>query len=228
MKKDPKGRYECVNCGSTIQITKDHIPPRCIFSKPWPENLITVPCCEKCRKDQSMDDEYFRTIIATSGGSQYHDDANKIWKEKVKKSFLKPNKKGFMEGIRNILVPVDVYTEGGQYLGEDTAFKYDPMRINAVIRRIVRGLYFIHSNNRLSEDFIIRVKVRPKLDLLSDELKGLISDSPIIVRGENTFTYKYLFASDEKDSAIFYLTFYEAWAFLCFVVKKVDHDRIFS
>jgi len=38
----------CVYCGKKLPLTKDHIPPKNLYSKPRPSNLITVPCCEKC------------------------------------------------------------------------------------------------------------------------------------------------------------------------------------
>lgn len=35
----------CCYCGINSSTTKDHIPPKSIFNKPLPNNLITVPYC---------------------------------------------------------------------------------------------------------------------------------------------------------------------------------------
>ena len=36
---------KCIYCGNWAELTKDHIPPKCLFTDPKPENLITIPCC---------------------------------------------------------------------------------------------------------------------------------------------------------------------------------------
>jgi 5-methylcytosine-specific restriction endonuclease McrA len=55
---------ECAYCGDVGIITRDHVPPKGIFPKPRPANLITVPACSKCHSQQtSRDDEYFRNTL---------------------------------------------------------------------------------------------------------------------------------------------------------------------
>jgi hypothetical protein len=56
---------ECVYCGEQRELTRDHVPPRCLFSKPRPSDLITVPCCAHCNGDFQKHDEYFRIAITT-------------------------------------------------------------------------------------------------------------------------------------------------------------------
>src|ERR1700676_4159588 len=55
---------ECIYCGETRQLTSDHVPPRCLFSKPRPP-LVTVPCCLDCNREFGKYDEYFRLAITT-------------------------------------------------------------------------------------------------------------------------------------------------------------------
>ena len=74
---------KCIYCEENLGLTRDHIPPKELFPNPRPSNLITVPCCERCRSEQSLDDEYFITIVANSGRSQYHPAANKLWNDKI-------------------------------------------------------------------------------------------------------------------------------------------------
>lgn len=38
----------CCYCGVRKATTKDHIPPKSIFNKPRPCDLITVPYCFEC------------------------------------------------------------------------------------------------------------------------------------------------------------------------------------
>ncbi len=51
----------CTFCGLKGYVTDDHVPPRCLFSRPRPNNLVTVPACKDCNtRKSSKDDEYFR------------------------------------------------------------------------------------------------------------------------------------------------------------------------
>lgn len=56
----------CYLCGSTDNLTKDHIPPESFFPSPLPTNLITVRCCKKCNNDFSLDDEAFLVWITSA------------------------------------------------------------------------------------------------------------------------------------------------------------------
>lgn len=55
----------CIYCGSGEDMTDDHIPPKALFPEPRPSNMLTVPCCRKCNKSFSKDDEYFRTTLVS-------------------------------------------------------------------------------------------------------------------------------------------------------------------
>jgi hypothetical protein len=60
---------DCIYCGSTTEPTRDHVPPRAVFPKPRPKNLVTVPACRACNSAAAADDEYFATVLraATRG-----------------------------------------------------------------------------------------------------------------------------------------------------------------
>ena len=66
----------CIYCQKNEATTVDHVPPKAMFPKPRPANLITVPCCDPCNKSFKNDDEYFLimslewTAAETSDGSQ--------------------------------------------------------------------------------------------------------------------------------------------------------------
>lgn len=49
-------------------LTREHVPPRCFFPKPYPKNMVTVPSCQMHNNDISKDVEYVRNIIAGSEG----------------------------------------------------------------------------------------------------------------------------------------------------------------
>ena len=41
--------------------------PRCLLEPEYPDNLPTLPCCQKCNADRSRDEEYFRVALAQVG-----------------------------------------------------------------------------------------------------------------------------------------------------------------
>jgi len=63
-KKANKNFGRCAYCSETADLTRDHIPPKSLFRKPLPDDLITVPCCLTCNNGRSKDDEYFRLALS--------------------------------------------------------------------------------------------------------------------------------------------------------------------
>ena len=59
---------ECVYCGRRAD-SREHVPPRLLLEKPYPENLRTLPACRACNQGFSLDEQYFLVLlgqIATS------------------------------------------------------------------------------------------------------------------------------------------------------------------
>ena len=83
------------------------MPPKNLFPKPRPADLVTVPCCEECRQSQSFDDEYFTRMITMRHDVAEHSAASQIL-EKVHRSFDKPQKRGFTQSLLNSVKEVDL------------------------------------------------------------------------------------------------------------------------
>ena len=56
----------CVYCGGAAS-TRDHVPPRCLLEKPFPDNLMTVPSCRDCNAAFSDDEQYLQIVLAQIG-----------------------------------------------------------------------------------------------------------------------------------------------------------------
>jgi hypothetical protein len=54
---------DCIYCGSTTEPTRDHVPPRAVFPKPRPTNMVTVPACRACNAAAGADDDHFATVL---------------------------------------------------------------------------------------------------------------------------------------------------------------------
>jgi hypothetical protein len=84
----PHDRGECYLCGAPA-TTRDHIPPRGLFPQPRPNNLITVPACRSCNHDRSLDDEYFRDVVA-AGSNDSPQSLNLLYQRIIPRLRKKP------------------------------------------------------------------------------------------------------------------------------------------
>ena len=63
--KVASSRHErCIYCGDHKSLTVDHIPPKALLMRPYPQNLITVRACRACNQSFQKDDECTRTMVA--------------------------------------------------------------------------------------------------------------------------------------------------------------------
>ena len=79
----------CVYCGALSPQTRDHVPPACLFPRPRPTDLVTVPACEACNAAFSMDDEYFRLAMLASATD--HPQGAIAWTEAMRSLRKRPN-----------------------------------------------------------------------------------------------------------------------------------------
>src|SRR4051812_40316879 len=82
----------CYLCQKRPATTKDHVPPKSLFPKPRPSNLMTLPCCFPCNNRFSKHEEYFRLFASSciNRSAQGHN----IWNEKVVPSTLSARRIG--------------------------------------------------------------------------------------------------------------------------------------
>lgn len=179
--------------------TKDHIPPRNIFPKPRPNNLITVPSCKTCNEDPSLDDEYFGFIITAASAG--HSQAEELFKKKVRKKTK--SHPALVKSLLDDMSRRDIY-KGNIYLGTQNELKIDGKRFNPIMIRITKGLYWHHFRKPLPVDHKIRVsKDPPNFDQTQlDILKTL----EINFVGNDVFQYR--FYQDPNYPLVTYWFFY--------------------
>ena len=119
---------QCAYCGDVGIVTRDHVPPKGIFPKPRPANLITVPACPKCHSQQtSRDDEYFRNTLNVREDLSKHPGVLKV-QPVVLRSFSNPNKSGmlgeFLKSIRLIeqVTPAGIIIKNKIAASQDNSF----------------------------------------------------------------------------------------------------------
>ena len=169
----------CCYCHNTA-TTKDHVPPKNIFPRPRPTNLITVPSCKTCNEDPSLDDEYFGLILAA--GSAGHPQARELFRGKVKKKT-----KSYPALAKSILGDIsrkDIYS-GNIYLGTQDELKIEGKRINPIMIRTTKGLYWYHFGKPLPVNHKINVsKFPPELDQTQKDMINTLDNYSI---GDDVF-----------------------------------------
>ena len=134
-------RIVCCYCGIKEATTKDHMPPKSIFNKPRPNDLIKVPCCFECNNEASTFDEKFKAYlgmhVARLGG-----EAERLFKEGVLPT-AKHNDR-LRRNIFNLMYPVNIATKAGIIKGGSMAVPRNNEAHGITIEKIIRGLFFNH------------------------------------------------------------------------------------
>jgi len=221
---------ECVYCGKIAPITEDHVPPKSLFAKPRPSNLIKVPSCKECHsenKQVSQDDEYFRLMLTLCEDTANHPDVEKILPI-VLRSLARPDKVGFAKSLIKNMKKVYVRTQSGLYLGTKTSYDVNLTRLDNVAKRIAKGLFYYETGNRLLDEYEVVAYSESGLQNITEKVKQhlkekivrpLMSNSPKII-GKQVFSYRVSFSDTDTNASVWLLVFYKCIAFLCMTLPK--------
>lgn len=197
----------CVFCNKRPAVTKDHIPPKGIFLKPRPSNLIRVPACEECNTGSSDLDERFMVYLALHvGGSGVQ--AEEFFRKGALK-ILNQNRK-LRKEILSKMKPVYLQSRDGIIYGPGYKVVWDSKAHSAVVEKIIRGLYYHHFNEILGESADIKVHWYRRLTL---EMAEMSKEWDVRNFGKGEVVYRYRRAIDGPLHSVWIFQFYGAhWA----------------
>jgi hypothetical protein len=182
----PLVRRNCAYCGAPA-TTRDHIPPFKLFPTPRPSDLITVPACDLCNNTASVDDEYFVWAVTMSRKAQ-GDLSKKVLEQRLK-SPLSDRRRRMVDALVEASRPVNLMSPGGVYLGRAVAYDVDQERLNAVITRCLRGLYFREYKARVPDDFLAEGYVEPPAESLDMPAAQALMNNRLRSVGGGVFEY---------------------------------------
>ncbi|MCY3627181.1 MAG: hypothetical protein OXG88_06025 [Gammaproteobacteria bacterium] len=225
-------------------MTKDHIPPKCLFATPSP-NAITVPCCRKCNESASKDDEYFRLVCASNYNGHVHPEQRELFPKFIGSLNRKVERASDRKVRRELELPEEysaiismfkdarqVYIENETGIIEPTlAWPIDVDRINRVVSRIIKGLTWKENGKRLSRKYEINIHYdgfhylddgppnlgRKRIEVLS----AMLRKQPTTV-GNDVFSYWHSPTTEDKSTGTWILEFYKQTRFYCFVNKATS------
>jgi hypothetical protein len=127
---------ECAYCGKTIEITRDHVIPQCLFLKPRPKPIV-VWACESCNNEKSKTDDYLRDFLVSDAFASESSAVQGLRGKLL--SSVRQNSSAFAKTLLRDARPHSFFTPGGIYLGEVFSVSVD---MGTIFARIISGLYF--------------------------------------------------------------------------------------
>jgi len=221
MSANAANSQECVYCGATGCLTRDHVPPKAIFSKPLPSNLITVPACAKCNNAASNDDEYFRLSLQVRDQMESHQDVIRS-RPVLLRSLEKPQKAGMRNALIKNIVLADLVTPSGIFIKKQWAIQTDTDRLRRVVTRIMKGLFFHRNGHRLPDQYEALVFNEESvqkwpvetLNVFQENVIKPILSQPGVTIGNQVFTFRCGFNTTDTDTTYWIFTFYQQASFL--------------
>jgi hypothetical protein len=210
----------CHLCGKAIdegEISREHVPPKSFYPLKVRQglNLETVPAHKSCNKSYRKDEEYFQHGL-------YAQVLNV--KSKISSSLTADYKRRATQPqtpamFRRILKETSNVTPGGILLPSGKyAISLDKMRIQNVVIKILRGIYYIRYNSFLTFERIKDLRMCmdesgvPELYHLSWKV------TPQQSVYESVFSYKF-FSHDFFEFELCSMFFWEAVMF-CLTIDK--------
>ena len=141
----------CIYCGKAAD-TREHIPPKQFFKGTVDKPLITVPSCNACNAGFQKDEDFFRQFYASMLMAR-SSEAKKLMEGEVSRSILRTPALGHQMFSQMKLV--DQYTKSGLYKGKMTMYTIsdsDKERINRVVTKVIKGLFFHKFGQTIPED----------------------------------------------------------------------------
>lgn len=206
-----KKHGECVYCGLLTEVTKEHVPPRSIFPKPYPDNLIYVLACKKCNSSYSKDDEYLRDVFSILMPTATHPEAKKLRGAGIR-SFQREKKATFVGQFFGTAAPIitsnDEVSVGLEILAH---------RMCNIIFRIIRGLFWYEMNYRLPSTHKVRIidnPFSPNALEIAQLYESFFDKAPVTI-GNNVFSYQSKLLNSDKYLSFWLIRFFESQPFIC-------------
>ena len=146
----------CIYCDKPA-TTKEHIPPKQFFKGKSDSPLITVPSCKACNTSFQKDEDFFRqfyvSILMDSSS-----EAKKLMEGEISRSIRRTPALG--RQMFSQMKLVNAYNKSGLYKGKMTMYQVsdsDNIRINRVVTKIIKGLFYHEFGQIIPEDWIIKV-----------------------------------------------------------------------
>ena len=177
----------CYLCGRADPDSRDHVPARAIFYPRLPDDLMTAPAHRSCQGSFSRDEAYFASLLDEALW-QGRTGWLRFWDRRKAKS-----------GRRS--APAQIEAE----------------RIQAVLKKIIQGLYFRHIGRLLSP--AVQFNIRP------EHGEEEAWDNGVEWQSRGTYgEFRYTWSGSPDKGMIWMLVFHDRFRFQFEVEVGVEDD----
>ncbi|MGK0174872.1 MAG: hypothetical protein ACI9AT_001254 [Ulvibacter sp.] len=209
----------CAYCGCLGETTIDHVPPRCLFRRPHPVDMITVPACNSCHRNISIDDEYFMMALGLVL-CENENEHSIFLTNKVKRALKRPEARKLKKSFQKRLKKVAIHSDAGIYLGDTTAIQFDWSRLKLFATRVLVGLHYNEFSKPVPEGYeknVFLTWFQKDTEIFGSpdikELINILACSNKVNVGNNTLQYWLSIAEDDDSSSFWYIRLAEEFGF---------------
>ena len=222
-----KKRKHCVICNENPATTKDHVPPKCLFAIKDRINLLKLPACSVCNNRSSKDDEYLRSVLISRADIEESQSTNEL-RSALIRSLSNLGQPGFQKAYARSVSSKRIFTPAGIFLGKHPVITVDNERLEKVLSKIIRGLYYHHMKKTLSREYLIKIISEDNLkrqalntkEFIKSKIFCFLDQTWLYEIGKNTFHYKYLLTREDNCAGAWILRFYKKVHFLGLVLHE--------
>jgi len=206
----------CYLCDA-IADTSDHVPPKGFYPKPYPPNLLTVPCCKKCNHSLSPLDEEMRVYLAAE------EHANSAARLMLESKVFRPDSikgRAFRTAARTLR---DLPTAHGT----QSLMSPKTQDLFAFVDRITRGLICKYYPHLHSIDAHIAVECLSAAQFKEEQnaesvqqimayLKGIVPSMHQLILGDGVLDcfHQIAFTGPKPSGTVWIISFYQGATFL--------------
>ncbi len=212
----------CYLCGKPCDPTRfrDHVPPKGVFPKGLRQDLITIPCCEKCNHANHKSDEFFRLFVSL--GVHRSPTAQASWKQVVESTLAEKRLPREIARLTSKMTPFQL--PDGQL-----AYKsYQKTRpINLQLIRITKGILRREypDLNYFGYEWFARHFDQLKMHATIQHLVSL-AKFEFVERGEGSWRCFHGMAVDKPDMGMWVHIFHDSQAFIVMhQIRDPKHRR---
>ena len=181
----------CYLCGQELvgEINDDHVPPRQFYAqelrRTHSPNLLTIPTHKSCNSSYQRDEEYFVHTMIPLAKDSYSG-------QPLFRGVLDAYAQGKKRGLGKRVLEEFDQRPSGLYLPPGQLVKrYDAARVNRVIWKIVRGLFFHREGKVIPDDTPRNINiVDPKV--CPPSTFDRLADRPTLGDYPGVLDYKYV------------------------------------
>jgi hypothetical protein len=208
---------ECCYCGGP-STSRDHVLTRKLFPQPRPSDLITVPSCDPCNNGLSTQEEYFVHVLL----SQREADTP-VARELRDQLFAKPRNARRVRMSQRMLSATEraaIHTPAGLYLGHGHILTIDRVKLDSVVDKITRGLYFHAFGERVPPERISEVILTPPREFFQNEVvKQIVLEGVGGTVGGQAFEYRIARAPEPPGVAMCIMLFFGTLPVVCTLLR---------